>query len=962
MGDNHLVEYAKNITTFLKNKFPDCPIIPTKNNYSNETSSNKGKNPAYPHKNKDSKMLWDMWDDKLRKDGVMAMKKGLLIILRKDLIVIDIDDIDCVSFIESRFPIVKETATQRTSKGKHFFFRRSERCDELKIYDAARKLFDKDGTELPIDIKTVCSTGTGGVISIYPSQNKEWINPLDTSDIITFPDELLDFVIEHHKDFNTKPKNNLKRQDQDSKVYATEQSQLDRVETAYAQDIPLPENVLKDVKTCVSNLSKSRADNRSDWINIGHCLHNIHKSLLGVWIEFSKRSHKFKDGECESLWRNMRQLKGGLHMGSLKFWADQDSNSSVQGLRSPSTEGIQDGSSLVPRHDTTENSSGQLIECERLDPETAKHIESIVDIDCRHQQRLWSKTKDNMVIKLLPCQNKMCLINKKMHDLIDMSYIDLTEHSGHIKCMSCIMTKNLSKQNVKKLCKLFGMNENAGTEAEPTDYEVLRQCLVDVAQEKKYKKLFGYIYRPLDNCPCAYELHKDYEAFINEHLASHALMKKSVRRFEELMKYLTKIDEPEFPFLVKNRNVLSFKNGILLINERKFIEYKDYDVNEGIVARHHIDQKFNNSFDTPKFDAMLRFQFEEDVCKFLYFMIGKMFFKVREKENYSVMPYLYGMGQTGKSTVINIVSHMFQPSEITTISENAEAVFGLQNKWNKEVMLISDCGEHFSKSLDQTLFQKMVSGETINVPQKGMNAIDIKWNVPIMIASNFYLDYKDSSQQISRRVVTFNFKNFIAQPDPNLEANILNEELSNIVWKSINTYLDIIEEAKGKDFWQFCPQYFKDSQLEVRQELNYVTRFLTADSNDNCSKYKRYYVLYKPGHKENMADVKSMFMKYMSFKHPNVRYEWKADYTAFKQMGFKIIDQHMCKSCKKHAIKGCCENYHTSNRSKKTMVENIQLVEEDLAEIQEEEDIVFREERDEERKKETQKNGAHLYM
>jgi len=630
-------------------------------------------------------------------------------------------------------------------------------------------------------------------------------------------------------------------------------------------------------------------------------------------------------------------MKNGLGIGSLKFWAKQDQPSKYQETRK-----------LVvsSKQDSSESSDTQLVEFEDIDVEKAKRIENIIDIDCHNSPRMWSIKNENMVIKLLPCQNKMCLINKAfVHDMIDMSYINFTEDNGQIVCTSCHRTNNLSKQNVKKLWTLFGISKSVEKEPGPTDYEVLRQCLVDVAKEKKYKKSSGYIYRPLQDCPCAYEVYKDYEAFINENLASHPLMKKSVRRFEELVKYLTKIDEPDFSFLVKDTNIISFTNGILFINERTFMRYEDYNPDDSLVARHHINQTFNNSFETPKFDAMLRFQFEEDVCKFMYFMIGKMFFKVREKENYSVMPYLYGMGQTGKSTVINIVSHMFQPGEITTISENAEAVFGLQGKWNKEVMLISDCGEHFSKSLDQTLFQKMVSGETINVPQKGMNAIDIKWNVPIMIASNFYLDYKDSSQQISRRVVTFNFKNFIAKPDPNLEANILDEELSNIVWKSINTYLDVIEESKGKDFWQFCPQYFKDSQLEVRQELNYVTRFLTAE--DNCSKYKRYYVLYKPGHLENIADVKSMFMKYMSFKHPNVRCEWKADYTPFKQLGFKIIDKNICKSCKAIAMQGCCENYHASNRSKRTMVENMQLVEEDLAELAyraEQNDIQFRQE------------------
>ena len=68
----------------------------------------------------------------------------------------------------------------------------------------------------------------------------------------------------------------------------------------------------------------------------------------------------------------------------------------------------------------------------------------------------------------------------------------------------------------------------------------------------------------------------------------------------------------------------------------------------------------------------------------------------------------------------------------------------------------------------------MVSGEVLNIPTKSAGAVNKQWTVPMMMASNYYFQYKDSSQQVSRRIATFAFLNFIEKPNPRLESDILN--------------------------------------------------------------------------------------------------------------------------------------------------------------------------------------------
>ena len=69
-------------------------------------------------------------------------------------------------------------------------------------------------------------------------------------------------------------------------------------------------------------LSHSRADKYDDWINLGWTLRNIDYRLLNTWIEFSKISSSYMEGECQQLWNKMK--KENLGMGTLRWWAKED--------------------------------------------------------------------------------------------------------------------------------------------------------------------------------------------------------------------------------------------------------------------------------------------------------------------------------------------------------------------------------------------------------------------------------------------------------------------------------------------------------------------------------------------------------------------------------------------------------------------------------------------------------------
>ncbi len=82
---------------------------------------------------------------------------------------------------------------------------------------------------------------------------------------------------------------------------------------------------LQQIGEIVNILSVDRCESYNTWIEVGWALHNIDPNaseLLDLWIEFSKKSSKFVDGECENHWEKMKNE--GLGVASLYYWAKID--------------------------------------------------------------------------------------------------------------------------------------------------------------------------------------------------------------------------------------------------------------------------------------------------------------------------------------------------------------------------------------------------------------------------------------------------------------------------------------------------------------------------------------------------------------------------------------------------------------------------------------------------------------
>lgn len=103
----------------------------------------------------------------------------------------------------------------------------------------------------------------------------------------------------------------------------------------------VPDDVLESARGFAAMLSAERAEKYDSWIRVGWALRNTDQRLLGAWVDFSRQSAKYTEGECEGLWTHMqREREGGLTMRSLRHWAKEDSPEEFHAFASESRQEV----------------------------------------------------------------------------------------------------------------------------------------------------------------------------------------------------------------------------------------------------------------------------------------------------------------------------------------------------------------------------------------------------------------------------------------------------------------------------------------------------------------------------------------------------------------------------------------------------------------------------------------------
>ena len=312
MTDAEVIQQLKRLHGFLQREYPDCVLMPA--------VPKSGKSPLFKHAKKPytadmfepikctERYVHENSESHSEENKHEVCMAGAVILLGKSLIVVDVDDGECCTQMEEMFPeTFPHTVICKTSKGKHYYFTRTPYAEHIK--DSVRKMKDQNGKLLPIDVKTLCSTGTRGVISVPPSRKKEWVRELGVYKPLPIPDEFIDFYNKHM----THPK-----------VKKTEMT-----EASAATVHPIAHTDTGDYVTkLLQLLSKTRWDDRNNWRDIAIALKNEFKDeYFETWLEMSKISFKYDEEEANKLWDTCVDPNYNgkrVTLGTIEYWAKTD--------------------------------------------------------------------------------------------------------------------------------------------------------------------------------------------------------------------------------------------------------------------------------------------------------------------------------------------------------------------------------------------------------------------------------------------------------------------------------------------------------------------------------------------------------------------------------------------------------------------------------------------------------------
>tara|TARA_B100001175_G_scaffold72915_1_gene60626 strand:- start:4972 stop:6954 length:1983 start_codon:yes stop_codon:yes gene_type:complete len=320
-----------------------------------------------------------------------------------------------------------------------------------------------------------------------------------------------------------------------------------------------------------------------------------------------------------------------------------------------------------------------------------------------------------------------------------------------------------------------------------------------------------------------------------------------------VINHLTNVFDMQFEDVNKDRHVWSFNNGIFIgcidlerdkskpqtkpvkcaFYDYESTEFKSLD--QTIVSCKYFDQEFvnydhiDNWYDvpTPHFQSILDYQkFDDEVCKWIYVMGGRLCYDVNEIDRWQIIPFLKGVARSGKSTLITKVFRKFYCSDdVSTLSNNVERKFGLSAICNAFMFIAPEVKNDLA--LEQAEFQSIVSGEDVSIAVKHEKAKSMVWTTPGILGGNEVPQWKDNSGSILRRILTVNFGKQVKNADTRLDDK-LEQELPVILQKCVRAYLDYGQKHKAVDIWNVVPEYFKNVQKQVAIVASTLENFLQS--------------------------------------------------------------------------------------------------------------------------------------
>ena len=326
----------------------------------------------------------------------------------------------------------------------------------------------------------------------------------------------------------------------------------------------------------------------------------------------------------------------------------------------------------------------------------------------------------------------------------------------------------------------------------------------------------------------------DNGIYTNDILAVKKAMSKmipglTIRQKREVMDHIeTMVDTVE-----ANQWYKALKNGLWDIKNRKLIDFTP-----SVVCTNRIPTKYNPNADTKEIDRIIGsfVKYREFDKRLLYEMIGSIFYPNKNQIAKAFM--IIGNMSNGKSVFFRLLENLLGKDNRSTLDLKA-----LGNRFSTILLKgkIVNLGDDISGKfiIETDIFKKLVTGESMNVEEKGKQGIDTCFSITLIFTANKVPGIDDPTGAILRRLIFIKFDNDFSVGSPERDEKIfdkiMNENnLEALLYLSLNALGDLIDRGYIEE-----DEKMKKSLLEYDMENNTIKAFYheTMEDEENSNWY-----------------------------------------------------------------------------------------------------------------------------
>lgn len=242
---------------------------------------------------------------------------------------------------------------------------------------------------------------------------------------------------------------------------------------------------------------------------------------------------------------------------------------------------------------------------------------------------------------------------------------------------------------------------------------------------------------------------------------------------------------------------------------------------------------------SPCYDEMMSVLYSDEERQKIEWMIGSVIAGDSKKNQKFFV--LYGGPGTGKSTVLDIVSGLFEgycgTFDAKALASNGNS-FATELLKNNPLIAMQHDGD-LSRIEDNTKLNSIISHEVIPMNEKHKSQYTMRPNCILLMATNTPVKITDDKSGIKRRLVDINPTGNVIQPKrfDYLKNQILEHELSGIAFHCYETYTKL-----GKDYYKHYEP--RDMQYMTDYFFNFVEENYHLFKNQNYTFINQAYDLY----------------------------------------------------------------------------------------------------------------------